>query len=69
VFFQKKIYKVKIIDLKKIRLNKVSSKVPTFVQKRFHPKISKCQKVSYQEKKIKKVQICQNAPRPLSIEN
>ena len=40
--------------------------MPTFVRKSFHPKILKWQKVSYQEKKIEKVQICQNAPRPLS---
>jgi hypothetical protein len=40
--------------LKKIRSYKVSSKVSTFVRKRFHPKILKCQKVSYQEKKTRK---------------
>jgi hypothetical protein len=62
VFFQKTIYKVKIIDLKKIKLNKVSSKLTTFVRKRFYPKILKWQKVSHQEKKIEKVQICENAP-------
>jgi hypothetical protein len=50
VFFQKTINKVKIIYLKKIRLNEGSTKVRTFVWKSFYPKISKWQKVSYQEK-------------------
>jgi hypothetical protein len=48
-----------------MRLYKVSSKVATIVRKRFYPKMLKWQKVSDQEKKIKKVQICQNAPTPL----
>jgi hypothetical protein len=65
VFFQKTIYNIKIIDLKKIRSNKVSLKLPTFVQKRFYPKILKWQKVFHQEKKNGKVQICQNVPTPL----
>jgi hypothetical protein len=47
--------------LKKIRLYEGSTKVPTFVGKSFYPKISKWQKVSYQEEKNEKVQICQNA--------
>jgi hypothetical protein len=59
------IYKVKIIYLKKIRLNEVSSKVTTFLRKCFYPKILKWQKVSDEEKKIEKVQICQNPPTPL----
>jgi hypothetical protein len=54
VFSKENFYKVKIIELKKIRLFKVSSKVLTFVRKRFHPKILKSQKVSYQEKKNRK---------------
>ena len=65
MFFQKLINKVKIIDLKKIRLYEVSSKVATLVKRTFYSKILKWQKVSHQEKKMKKVQICQNAPRPL----
>ena len=48
---QKTIYKVKIIDLKKIRLYEVSSKVATFFRKRFYPKILKWKKVSNQENK------------------
>jgi hypothetical protein len=69
VFFQKKIYKVKIIDLKKIRLEKDSLKVPTFVRKRFHPKILKCQKVSYQEKKKREsanLSKCTEAPKSIT---
>jgi hypothetical protein len=73
VFFQKTIYKVKVIDLKKIRFNKVNSKVATFVWKSLYSKSLKWQKVSNQEKKNEKVEICQNAPRrchrsPLSWE-
>ena len=68
MFFQKTIYKVKIIDLKEIRLYKVSSKVATCVRKSFYSKISKWQKVSNQDKKIEKVQIGQNAPTPLIID-
>jgi hypothetical protein len=49
----------------KIRLYEVSSKVATFVRKRLYPEILKWQKVSHQEKKNEKVQICQNAPTPL----
>jgi hypothetical protein len=60
--FKKTIYKVKIIDQKKIRLYEVSSKVATFVRKSFYPKTLNWQKVSHQEKKNEKVQICQNAP-------
>jgi hypothetical protein len=41
--------------------------VPTFVRKNFYPKISKWQKVSYQEKKNEKVQIFQNAPTPSNL--
>ena len=37
----------------------------TCVRKRFYPKMLKWQKVSHQDKKIEKVQICQNAPRPI----
>jgi hypothetical protein len=40
--------------------------VPTSVGESFYPKILKWQKVSYQEKKHEKVQICQYAPTPLS---
>ena len=65
MFFQKTIYKLKIIDLKKIRLYEVTIKVAAFVRKSFYSKILKWQKVSYQEKKNEKVQICQNAPTPL----
>jgi hypothetical protein len=64
--FQKTIYKVKMIDLKKIRLYEVSSKVATFVEKCFNSKIPKWQKVFHQEKKFEKVQICQNAPTSLN---
>jgi hypothetical protein len=66
--FRKKIYNVKIIDLKKIRLNKVRSKVSTFVRKVFIRKFEVPKSFSSREKKIEKVQICQNAPRPLSPE-
>ena len=37
----------------------------TCVRKRFYAKILKSQNVSRKEKKIEKVQICQNAPTPL----
>ena len=61
MFFQKTIYKVKIINLKKFRLYKVSWKVANCVQKSFYSKILKWQKVSHQDKKNWK-----NAPRPLT---
>jgi hypothetical protein len=51
VFFQKTIYKVKLINLKKFRLYKVSWKVATCVRKSFYSKILTWQKVSHQEKK------------------
>ena len=51
MFFKNTIYKIEIIDLKKIRLNEGSTKVPTFVRESFNSKISKWQKVSYQAKK------------------
>ena len=60
MFFQKTIYKVKIIDLKKIRLYKVSSKVATFVRK-----FRSGKKFPIKRKWIEKVQICENAPTPL----
>ena len=41
VFFQKTIFKVKIIDLKKFWLYKVSSEVTTYVRNSFYPEISK----------------------------
>ena len=66
MFFRKTIYKVKIIDLKKIRLYKVSSKVVAYVWEIFYLKIMKWQKVSRQDKKMETVQVCQNAPTPLS---
>jgi hypothetical protein len=50
----------------KNRLYEVSSTAATFVGKSFYRKISKCQKVYHQEKKIKEVKICQKAPRPLT---
>jgi hypothetical protein len=43
-----------MIDLKKIRLNEEGSNVTPFLRKCFYQKISKWQKVSYQEKKIEK---------------
>jgi hypothetical protein len=55
VFFQKTIYKVKIINLKKFRLNKVSLKVA----KNFEV----AKKFLIKTKKIEKVQIWQNALR------
>ena len=51
MFFQKTIHKVNIIDLKKIRLYKVSSKVTTYVRKSFYSKILKLEKVSHLSKK------------------
>jgi hypothetical protein len=59
--FQNTIYKVKIIDLKLIRLYKVSSKVAIF-SKKFLTSNLKVAKVSCQEKTIEKVQICKNSP-------
>ena len=41
----------------------------TCVRKSFYLKILKWQKVSHQDKKIQKVQICQNAPTHLSKYN
>jgi hypothetical protein len=65
VFFQTTIYKVKIIDLKKIRLYEVSSKVATFVRKCCYLKILKWQKVSHQEKKNRKIANLSKCTDPL----
>jgi uncharacterized membrane protein len=51
VFFQNTIYKVKIIDLNKIRLNKVSSKVATFVRNVLIPKFLSGKKFLIKRKK------------------
>ncbi len=51
MFILKTIYKVKIIDLKKNRLYKVSSKVATYVWNTFYSKIMRWQKVSHEDKK------------------
>ena len=51
VFFQKTMFQVKIIDLEKFRLYRVSSEVTTYVRKSFYPEISEWKKVSNQAKK------------------
>ena len=66
-FFKKTIYKVKIINLKKFRLYKVSWKVATCVRKKFIRKFWSGKKFPIKTKKIEKVQICQNAPTPLKL--
>ena len=58
---------MRIIDLKNIRLNEGSTKVPTFVRKKFLSENFKVAKSFLSGEKNEKVQICQNAPTPLSV--
>ena len=65
MFILKTIYKVKIIDLKK-QIIQSELKSGNLRLKYFLFETYEVAKSSHEDKKIEKVQICQNVPRPLS---